>query len=255
MRATFPVIGELSFDERSRDEVEFIVKEIVLDGAYLGDPIALEPGAVVVDAGANIGIFGRMVLQALAGDCAIYAFEPIPSTFRRLEENLGDRATLFPIALGAQAGRVPFTLFPALPGNATSRPAEKKAELTALRERTLASTLSFLKPTVEARFDDLMTHEVIECEVRPLAAVVRELQLEQIDLLKVDVEGAEIEVLDGIDDETWLRIRQVALEAGTGESAALAAKRLEARGFSVVVERPGWAEVGGLDNHEVRAAR
>lgn len=255
VRATFPVIGAMEFDERSREEVDFIVREIVLEGAYLRDPIRLEPGAVVIDAGANIGVFSRLVREKLAGDCALYAFEPIPSTFRRLEENLGADAHLFPVALGSGAGRVTFTLYPALPGNATSKPEEKRAELLSLRERMLASTISILRPMVEERFEALLENEEVECEVRPLSEVVDELGIERIDLLKVDVEGAELEVLDGIDDGTWERIHQVALETGTGEAAVAAADQLRARGFRVVAEIPSWAAAAGLPNHEVRGAR
>ena len=55
---------------------------------YYRHGIALEEGAVVVDAGANIGIFALDAARRCAGRISLYAFEPIPATYRLLRANL-----------------------------------------------------------------------------------------------------------------------------------------------------------------------
>jgi hypothetical protein len=60
--------------------------------------------------------------------------------------------------------------------------------------------------------------------------------VERIDLLKMDVEGAEFAVLEGLDEEHWGMVRNVVLEiSDIGNEGALARMRglLERRGFVV----------------------
>ena len=54
--------------------------------------------------------------------------------------------------------------------------------------------------------------EKVECRLRRLSDVLREEGAEAVDVLKVDVEGAEMEVLQGIDDEHWAALRCAVVE-------------------------------------------
>jgi len=56
---------------------------------------------------------------------------------------------------------------------------------------------------------DLETHRV---RVRPLSPVLDEEGIDRIDLLKVDVEGAELDVLRGIEERHWPLVRQAVVE-------------------------------------------
>lgn len=47
------------------------------------------------------------------------------------------------------------------------------------------------------------------CQVVPLSLALHQLGIPVVDLLKVDVEGDELAVLQGIDDEDWPKIHQV----------------------------------------------
>ena len=57
-----------------------------------------------------------------------------------------------------------------------------------------------------------------------------------IGLLKIDIEGDEIEVVRGIDDGDWARIEQVVIEVHTLEKRAAVVDLLE-RQYEVVGER------------------
>ena len=71
-----------------------------------------------------------------------------------------------------------------------------------------------------------------------LSAVVAELGIGRIDLLKIDVEQAEADVLAGILDADWPLIRQLAAEVHDldGRLAAIVSE-LRGRGFEVETEQ------------------
>ena len=50
------------------------------------------------------------------------------------------------------------------------------------------------------------------CQLRVLADVIREDQIERIDVLKVDVEGAELAVLRSLSDSDWAKVACVLVE-------------------------------------------
>ena len=51
--------------------------------------------------------------------------------------------------------------------------------------------------------------EKYECQVRRLSDLIREEGVERIDLLKVDVQRAEMDVLRGLEEEDWGKIEQI----------------------------------------------
>jgi hypothetical protein len=74
--------------------------------------------------------------------------------------------------------------------------------------------------------------ETVTCRLVRLSDVIREEGIGQIDLLKVDVEGAEFDALEGIDAADWPRIDQVIVEVHEGKEACTRMERLLAdRGF------------------------
>ena len=67
---------------------------------------------------------------------------------------------------------------------------------------------------------------------------MRELGIEHVDLLKIDVEGAEWDALVGIEETDWARIRQLAIEVHDVDGrVARIRELLERKGYDVAVER------------------
>jgi hypothetical protein len=76
---------------------------------------------------------------------------------------------------------------------------------------------------------------VVNCRLRRLSGVIDESQIQRIDLLKVDTEGAEEDVLAGIESRHWDRIRQAVVEVHQGlESRTRVERTLQDRGFATV---------------------
>jgi FkbM family methyltransferase len=92
----------------------------------------------------------------------------------------------------------------------------------------------------QSQLDELLNEylrgETYNCPVKTLSDVIRELDVERIDLLKIDVEGSEFDVLSGIEDVDWRRIKQIAIEVHSRSILKRITSLLEARGFRFVVD-------------------
>ncbi|MBQ0825400.1 FkbM family methyltransferase [Streptomyces tagetis] len=197
----------VSFDDgfrfytQSPAEARFQYEEMFEHGCYARVTLPARP--FVIDAGANVGLFSLYVKQRNP-DAEILAFEPMPESLGALRMNLElhglEGVTVENCALGSAAeSDVPFTYYPVIPANSTRHPGEKE-----LQKKVLTPTLGHAFTT--------MMHEGTEVRV-PVERLSRFLDdRDHVDLLKVDVEGAELDVLLGLDPDDWRKIDQVVLE-------------------------------------------
>jgi FkbM family methyltransferase len=224
---------DLSFFTPAREderfsEAERIYRDVFERQSYLQHGIELAEAPVVVDAGANIGLFAVLV-NRIRPNATMLCFEPIPQIAAALRSNLerhgARRTTVFPFALGARTEhQVEFTYYPMLPGNSTRHPAEKAEDEAVIAGRG--------GPELARR---LYAAEPARADVRRLSDVLAELpEITTIDLLKVDVESSEVAVLEGIDEADWPRIRQAVVEVHAyDERLSAVSAILESRGFAV----------------------
>ena len=57
-----------------------------------------------------------------------------------------------------------------------------------------------------------LTNKTFTCQFKTISDVIRENHLERIDLLKIDVEKSEEDVLAGIHEDDWTKIKQLVVE-------------------------------------------
>jgi FkbM family methyltransferase len=138
---------------------------------------------IVFDVGANVGQSARS-FRANFPDAKIYSFEPVDTTYRRLERELRGYANIqtSKLALGAESG----------PGTMVL---EGISEMHFLRRN--ASGM----PSGDAPVEDVA--------VETLDNFCRSQGIERINYLKIDTEGADLDVLIGA--EAMLRAQQVDL--------------------------------------------
>jgi FkbM family methyltransferase len=163
----------------SRDEIKFICDpndryipplQLLNFGSYEAHEQDIlfrlvQPGMNVLDIGANVGWYSLLIAKKVHG-CNVYAFEPLPATFRSLKANVEANGfpniRVFNFGLSDQDKQIPFYFAPEISGAASG-----------------ANILGW--DTVG---------EVV-CRVRPLDEVWRELGV-RVDFIKCDVEGAEL---------------------------------------------------------------
>ncbi|HEV7810919.1 MAG TPA: amino acid adenylation domain-containing protein, partial [Candidatus Limnocylindrales bacterium] len=218
-------------------ETQFLYEEIFVDEGYLRHGIDLRPGSVVFDVGANVGMFALYV-GLRCPDAKVYAFEPIPEIHRLLAMNAG----LYPwrieprqAALGREPGSATFTYYPHV-----SILSDRYADYEEERDVILAfeANRGFAGPELEKLVDDRLQTETIECPVRTVSQILAEEGLDRIDLLKIDVEKSEQDVLAGIADEDWPKIRQIAVEVHEIDSrVSRVCDLLHRQGFEVTVDQ------------------
>lgn len=235
-------------------EVSFLREEV---GGYFAHGVELAPGATVLDVGANVGVFSAAVYERLDGDVRIYAFEPLPPLYATLERNarefFGGRLTALPHGLAAGDDKLDFSYFPG--ATIFSSSLRNEGNVDAERQRVAASIVEMIRrggmgpvlrhmPAPVMRrlvgrglrvMREIETHQV---RVRALSAVWDEEGIDHVDLLKIDVEGAELDVLRGIEDRHWPLIRQAVVEVeGWRQNRDTVREVFAGHGFTVRAEQ------------------
>lgn len=166
-------------------------------------PKFLPRESVVVDLGANRGSFSREVTAAYGWRC--YAVEPNPEMFELIEpQSVASKENL---AIGKTDGPADFHI-------------DLNPESCSL-----------------SRLDADPTAKSIRVEAVTLATLQQRLNLQRVDLLKIDIEGSEIEVLNTSPAELLRGIRQITVEfhesSGRNKVVEVRAtiRRLESLGF------------------------
>jgi FkbM family methyltransferase len=141
---------------------------------------ALRPNSLVVDGGAHKGWFSRTLASRF--HCRCVGFEPSPDLFQALPQLEG--VTFHHAALAGVAGPVRL-------GSEVSAPNPMGSALTHLGSKGDAG---------------------VEVPGLNFAAMLSVVGGGPIDLLKLDIEGAEIEFLDSATDEDLARVGQITVE-------------------------------------------
>jgi FkbM family methyltransferase len=136
----------------------------------------LSPGDVVIDVGANIGYHTLLAAKLVGPGGHVYAFEPAAGTFTALTANIAlnhaSNVTALCIAAGAASGEA------------------------TLDNRSWGGPLhSFIRRESESSEPSSNATSV---QVEPVATFVQPEHLSRLRLVKIDVEGYEHEVLQGL---------------------------------------------------------
>ncbi len=220
-----------------------LYREVFTDRSYLRHGITFSDGDVVFDVGGNVGFFSLFASQ-VCRPSKLFVFEPIPSNCDLLRTNLAlnqVEAEIFNCGVADQPGEAEFIFYPHAAG-LSSRASFHEGDLSELktyaRQGILgqAGSSSLSEAEIEAALREHLRGERFRCQLRPLADVIDEFEVERIDVLKIDVEKSEVLVLRGVRDDQWQKVRQVLLEVHSIELLDETTSLLEAQGFKVSTE-------------------
>lgn len=137
----------------------------------------LKPGMTVVDAGANIGLYTLMSSVLVGPTGRVHAFEPGQLTFKRLQRNLDlnqcKNVVANRIALSNTREQMFLRIDPAHPALDGHR---------------------FVQPVKDVGHPT-STDEIVECQT--LDDYFSSAEVRKVDFMKIDVEGAELSLLQG----------------------------------------------------------
>ncbi|MCF3995125.1 FkbM family methyltransferase, partial [Pseudomonas aeruginosa] len=208
-----------------------------------------------------------LYIASRAPRARVVAFEPLAPIRRRLEANLGRYAPqveVFGIGLSDAEREETFTYYP---GYSTFSGIAEYADASGERDvirRYLSNQgeeggANLLLDNIDEILDDRLRAEAHRCRLRRLDQVIGELGLERIDLLKIDVQRAEMDVLLGLDDAALAKVRQIVLEVHDKRDGATAGRAdalsdlLRRHGFEVSIRQDALLE--GTDRYNCYAVR
>ena len=144
------------------------------------------PGDVVVDIGANIGLFSHRA--ELKGASAVYAFEPIFITYMALHLNSGKKTKTFKNAIYSD-------------------------------QRILEMSIPEMKSntgegTIKEKLNSVNRHSIVDEMVSSISinSLFEKSMIGKIDFMKMNIEGSELECLSGLTDQNLSSLRCLAVE-------------------------------------------
>lgn len=166
----------------------------------------VEEDDTVWDIGANVGLYSCIIGKR----ASVVAFEPQPANHERLNENLrlnGINAETHQIALGGDDGEISFEM-------------DDRGEIAGAGRGTITAGDTHSSVTVRQSQGD-----TIAAQETPLP-----------DIVKIDVEGAEKQVIDGMTNtlnNAQCRLVYCEVHIGRGVSESSVTKQLENLGFEI----------------------
>jgi len=197
----------------------FAFYENLIRSDYLNNGATLKDGDTVIDIGANIGCFTVMAASIVGNSGRVIAIEPNPETYQQLCRNieLNNLSNVTPLNLAIGANNQPIELY--------------------ISDNSLYSSFY-------AKVDK---HQIIGKKIavnsETLESLMEQLKIQEVQLLKLDCEGAEYQILDSISPSLASRIKQVSMEVHeiSEREPQEIQDKLSNLGFQVKVQYPLYA--------------
>ena len=246
------------------DSTRYILKEIIDLKTYDNDLFHYSDNPTIIDVGGNIGIFSLYFAKKLP-TAKIISIEPIADNYRALSANIASsqyRDRITPINYGLSDFESPeevvFHYYPNTSVLSTMNKViiedgffkHQNVDTAKIFFRKIRSRINPIKyhfnmlllsiPWVSAKLYKAMVSNFsktisVRCQMTNLSSVIEKHGLSHIDLLKIDAEGAEVNILNGIAQEHWPMIRQVVMEVHHRDFVPVIRGLLEKHGFHKIL--------------------
>jgi len=225
--AVVNVRGGVKFWVRVNTSDIFAIWEIWNAKIYDDARFTIREGDTILDIGAHIGVFSVRAAR-LAHRGHVYAFEPSSKNYAMLIKNLQlnglDNLHVENFAVSDKSGAIPFYI----PAN--------NGVMGSLFHNS-------------SRFTEMV-------QVTTLADIIAKHRIEQIDLLKIDVEGSEYDILLNCPEEVLMKVQHAVIEYHELDGKNLRQEELvnllTSYGFNVVVKRGAFSIVDWFGGNVIK---
>lgn len=255
--------GSIIYHQSDR-QLAMLYKEVIESGIYFKYGISVPENGLVLDLGANIGTFSIDVSQRQPSAIVI-AFEPIPQIFSALKKNFEHRqinGCVVNYGVSSKKESATFYYYPEMAGmsgrfadrdtildavgqymeydreslkNDTNRLSVENREVVSSFYENVEGTAGF-SDEVKEYLSSLYSSQEVTCQLTTISDLIDELNIQTIDLLKLDVEKSECLVLEGIRSEHWPLIHQLAVEVDGDNNLSIIKDLLHEKGYEVNVD-------------------
>jgi FkbM family methyltransferase len=177
----------------------------------------LKAGQVVIDVGANVGYITRFLAETVGNRGRVYALEPNPTTVPLLRKNVSRFENVFVDALGLSS---------------------RTGELPLYSAGTNRFVTSFSRdyPARHVAYQDNSSLESVRVPVITGDEFIAREKIQRVDAIKIDVEGWELDVLEGFQQKIQLQ-RQLTLFIEFNPAAQHCAGRKSSELFDWLFDR------------------
>lgn len=162
-----------------------IYKEVFASKVYTNSIIDIFENDVVFDIGANVGVFS--IFAAMTKGVRVFSFEPDQNNYRILKNNISknnlNNIKSYDYAVGAKT-----------------------------EKRLLKLATIFGGHTVAKKDETHLENSTLSIEMKSIVDIINELEIKQIDFLKMDCEGAEGEIIKALIPDKIRNIQKIAME-------------------------------------------
>jgi len=196
---------------------EFIISEIFTKKEYDVKEFDIIKNPIIVDVGAHIGCF-TLKMAKIFKDGNVFSFEPMKSNFNLLLENIElnklSNVSIFNLGVARNEG---------------------KDKLNIDDNNTGGHSIIYTPSS---------NLEIIECIT--LENIFEDNNISEIDLLKLDCEGAEYQILYNLPDDYFKKIKNIILEYHDYKNNHVneLIDFLEKKGFNIIWKKLLWDKIG-----------
>lgn len=238
-------------------ETDYVYKEIFEDQCYLRHGIRLQDENTVVDIGANIGLFSLFVMSRCKNP-KIFAFEPAPVVYDLLKANCdayGSNVRAMNMGVSDKPKTATFTFYAnssVFSGFHSDESDDREAIQAVVRNMLNGQSVTgeSIDDYTKELMADRLRSTTHECQLTSVSDIIRDNQIDKIDLLKIDAEKSEVDILNGIEDGDWAKIAQIVIEIHdrTHELVKRVEDLLIQKGYRCAVEQETLLAHAGLFN-------
>ncbi|WP_375509321.1 FkbM family methyltransferase [uncultured Nostoc sp.] len=184
-----------------------------------------------------------------------YAFEPALPLLEILRANTkryGMNAKLFNCGLSDESKAATLTFYPNSSGMSSfyANGEEEKSVLKAIVLNQLQNNLKSWENLIQYSgelLEERFKSQSFSCQLRTLSDVLGEQNVERIDLLKIDAYKSELDVIKGIKNENWKKIKQIVIGVGDKQGRLeQITDLLKIKNYNVVIEKENLYEKSAM---------